>query len=517
MRQENGQIEFDTLGEIIKVSIGQFYGIEINDFAVSVAKTALWIAESQMMHETEEIVSKFFDFLPLKSYANIVEGNALRIDWNDVVSKNEVNYIMGNPPFVGFKFATKEQKNDMNKVFSGKIKPALLDFVCGWYEKAAEFIQETKCEVAFVSTNSISQGQMAGDLWSHLLKCYKIYINFAWTSFVWKSEAKDKANVHVVIVGFSAFKRTYKYIYSIGNKNQVDNISPYLIDSDNVLVTSRKNPISDIPSITMGNQAMDGGNLIIEEKDYDEFIKKEPLSVPYIKRYMMENEFINNKKRWCLWLVDCSPATLRSMPYVMERVKKVREMRLNSNDVGARKKADTPHLFREQRNPPKFIVIPITSSQNRKYIPIGYLDDSVIVGNTLFIIEDASLYYFGILTSNVHMAWMKTVGARMKSDYRYSKDIVYNNFPWCTPTEEQKQKIEQTAQAILDARALYPDCSLADLYDELTMPKELRRAHQNNDRAVMQAYGFSIKMTESECVGELMKMYREMTGEKENE
>ena len=512
--QYNDQIMFGDVQNPVKVSIGQFYGIEINDFAVAVARTALWIAEAQMLHETEKIIKQNIEFLPLKSYPNITEGNALRLDWENVVPKDRLTYIMGNPPFVGFKFATKEQKDDMAFVFKGKIKPALLDFVCGWYEKAANYIQGTRIEVAFVSTNSVSQGQMAGDLWSYLIKQYGVNINFAYTSFVWKSEAVDTANVHVVIIGFASFNRSEKAIFSSGSFSsfsKVSNICPYLIDSENILITSRKEPISSVPIIMMGNQAMDGGNLIIEAKEYDDFIKKEPKAIPYIKRYMMGNEFINNKKRYCLWLVDCPPTELRKMPLVYDRVQKVRQMRLASNDSGARKKADTPMLFREQRNPDCCIVIPITSSQNRRYIPIDYLDKNTIIGNTLFIIEYANLFHFGVLTSNVHMAWMRTVGARMKSDYRYSKDIVYNNFPWCDPTPEQKTKIEQTAQAILDARAKYPDSSLADLYDETTMPPELRKAHQQNDQAVMQAYGFSLKMTESECVAELMRMYQKMT------
>lgn len=507
------QIVIET-GDIIKVSIGQFYGIEVNDFAVSVAKTALWIAESQMMRETEEIVQTILDFLPLKTSATILERNALRLDWADVVPPEKLNYIMGNPPFVGFKFATKQQKDDMQCVFDGKIKPALLDFVCGWYEKAAEYIKGTKCEVAFVSTNSITQGQMAGDLWSHLFETYQIHINFAWRSFVWSSQSNDEASVHVVIIGFADFAREKKFIYTENGEKQVENISPYIIEGENIIIKSRKTPISDVPQIVMGNQAMDGGNLIIEAKDYPDFVKKEPAAIPYIKRYMMGYEFINNKPRYCLWLTNCSPAELKKMPLVYERVSKVREMRLASNDAGARKKADTPALFREQRNPKKFIAIPITSSENRKYIPIGYLDEKTIAGNTLFIVENTELYHFGVLTSSAHMAWMRTVGARMKSDYRYSKDIVYNNFPWCEPTPEQKSAIEQTAQAILDARALYPDCSLADLYDETVMPPELRKAHENNDKAVMKAYGFSPKMSEQEIVAELMKMYEKLDGEK---
>lgn len=508
---QGGQIVLGEAINPIQVSIGQFYGIEINDFAVTVAKTALWIAESQMMKETEDIVHMSLDFLPLKSYANIMESNALQVDWESIVPKHELNYIMGNPPFIGFKFATEIQKQDMKSVFFD-MKPALLDYVCCWYKKAAEYIQGSKCEVAFVSTNSISQGQMAGDLWSLLLNKYSITINFAWRSFVWNSESSNTAHVHVVIIGFSVHAHSKKFLFFDDTVKEVSSISPYLIEGTNILILSRRMPICEVPEMVMGNQAMDGGNLIIEEKDYNEFIAKEPQAIPFIKQYMMGYEFINNKKRWCLWLVNCSPSQIRNMPHVMKRVKAVQEMRAASKDAGARKKAETPMLFREQRNPARFIAIPITSSQTRRYIPMGYLDEKTIAGNTLFIIEEASLYHFGILTSNVHMSWMRTVGARMKSDYRYSKDIVYNNFPWPSPTDEQREKIEQTAQAILDARSLYPDSSLADLYDELTMPLELRKAHMQNDKAVMQAYGFSIKdTTEESCVAELMKRYQQLT------
>ncbi len=500
----------------IQVSISQFYGIEINDFAVTVAKTALWIAESQMMKETEDVVLMSLDFLPLKTNASIVEGNALRIDWDKVISRERLSYIMGNPPFLGFKYASSEQKNDMKAVFSPDIKPALLDYVCCWYKKAAEFIVHTNLEVAFVSTNSVSQGQMAGDLWTYLLTKYNLHINFAWQSFVWGSQSTDTASVHVVIIGFSCYPRQEKKLYSrAGDTRIVNNISPYLIEGSNLLITSRREPLCDVPRMMMGNQAMDGGNLIIEGEDYADFIRREPAAIPYIKRYMMGYEFINNKPRYCLWLVGCPPNVLRSMPLVMERVKAVQQMRASSGDPGARKKAETPTLFREQRNPERFIAIPIVSSERRRYIPMGYLDDSVIAGNKLFIIPDATLYHFGVLMSNVHMAWMRTVAARLKSDYTYSKDIVYNNFPWANPTDEQKAKIEQTAQSILDARALYPDSSLADLYDELTMPPELRTAHQNNDRAVMAAYGMSVKdTTESSCVAELMRLYQELVDRK---
>ncbi len=505
--------EFEHYSKI-HVQISQFYGIEINDFAVSVARTALWIAESQMMKETENIIKKHLDFLPLRTKANIHEGNALRMDWDkEVIPREKLNYIISNPPFVGFKFATSEQKDDMKLVFGNDMKPALLDYVTCWYKKSAEFIQGTRCEVAFVSTNSVCQGQMAGDLWSLLLEKYSIKINFAWPSFVWESESLQSAHVHAVIVGFACFDRDTKMLYQADKAKRplkVENINPYLVEGSNVLVKSRHAPLYDVPPMIMGNQAMDGGNLIIEEKDYADFIANEPKAIPYIKRYMMGNEFINNKKRWCLWLVGCSPAELRKMPSVMRRVKAVQKMRESSNDAGARKRAATPMLFREQRNPKKFIAIPIVSSENRNYVPMGYLDDAVIAGNKLFIIPDATIYHFGVLTSGVHMAWMRTVGGRLKSDYTYSKDIVYNNFPWPEPEPNQREKIEKTAQAILDARAKFPDSSLADLYDEVVMPPELRRAHQENDRAVMEAYGFvSAGMNEAACVAELMKLYAE--------
>ena len=509
-RLTKGQIVLGEMASPVKVSIHQFYGIEINDFACVVAKTAMWIAELQMMQETQSIVEMNLDFLPLKSYVNIVEGNALRMDWQEVLPAGECNYIMGNPPFVGFKFAAIEQKNDMKYVFADAIKPALLDYVCCWYKKAVDYMQNTSINAAFVSTNSISQGQMAGDLWTYLLS-KRIQINFAYTSFVWSNESNNKAHVHVVIIGFSLIGCNNKTLFIDNIPRKVANISPYLIPGENIIVTARKKPLGQIPIIMMGNQAMDNGNLIIEADEYEDFIRKEPKAKSYIKRYMMGQEFINNKQRWCLWLDSVSPSILRSMPLVMKRIKAVQEFRASSRDAGARRKAETPMLFREQRNPEKFVAIPIVSSQNRRYIPMGYLGKDVIAGNKLFIIPEATLYHFGVLTSNVHMAWLRVIGARLKSDYTYSKDIVYNNFPWPTPTDVQKAKIEKTAQGILDARAKYPDSSLADLYDEVLMPPELRKSHQANDRAVMEAYGFWGKLnTESECVAQLMKLYQQL-------
>lgn len=366
---------------------------------------------------------------------------------------------------------------------------------------------------AFVSTNSITQGEQVAILWKPLYEKYNIHLDYAYRTFTWDSEASIKAHVHCVIVGFSIADNTApKRLYD-GDRFQIaKNISPYLIDAPNVFIDRRKKPLCSVPSITKGCQPTDGGNLIIEADEYEDFIKREPNAVKYIKRLVGAKEYINGLDRWCLWLVDVSPKELRSMPLVMERIERVREMRLNSTDKATRKLAETPTVFRETYNPDTFIIIPSASSENRRYIPLGFLGKDTISTNLNLIIPDATLYHFGVLTSNVHMAWMRTVCGRLKSDYRYSKDIVYNNFPWCNPTEEQKAKIEKTAQAILDARAKYPDCSLAELYDEAVMPLELRKAHQLNDRAVMEAYGFWGKLnSESECVAELMGMYREMT------
>ena len=496
----------------IKVSIGQFYGIEINDFAVTVAKTALWIAESQMMKETENILHINLDFLPLKSYTNITEGNALRIDWNNIIPKEELNYIMGNPPFVGSKYSSEMQKSDMDYVFENNknIRYRTLDYVSCWYYLAAKYIRGTLIHVAFVSTNSISQGEQTEILWRPLFEL-GIKIDFAHQTFRWDSEASIKAHVHCIIIGFSTCGKDTKYIFNENTIKKVSNINAYLIDAPNVFIASRNTPIENRRKMIAPNKPCDYNNLKIEENEYDDFVKKCPNSKKWIKRMVGAQEFINNKTRYCLWLVNCSPEELKSMPQVLDRVKKCKEDRLKANTAEALKLANTPTLFREQINPDSYLLIPCVSSERRKYIPIGFLDKNTIPVMGTLIIPDANLYDFGILTSNVHMAWMRVVAGRLKSDYRYSKDIVYNNFPWCNPTEEQKKKIEKTAQAILDARALYPNSSLADLYDELTMPKELRKAHQENDKAVMEAYGFNWKkMTESDCVAELMKMYEKL-------
>ncbi len=507
---------------VIKVSIGQFYGIEINDFAVTVAKTALWIAESQMMKETEEIVKMNLNFLPLKSYANITEGNALRIDWETVCPKEKLSYIMGNPPFVGYSLQNKDQKDDILSIYvDEKGKPyktaGKVDYVAGWYFKAAKLIADTKIKVAFVSTNSITQGEQVAAVWKPLYDRFNIHIDFAHRTFRWDNEASIKAHVHCVIVGFSCAPNTkQKELYSSERLQLVDNINAYLLNAENIFVDSRTKPLCDIPNMVYGNKPTDGGFLFLSTEEREEFLEKEPRAGKYIKQILGAEEYINNKKRYCLWLVSANPAELRTLPLVMQRIEGVKNFRLNSSKEATRKSADTPTLFQEVRQPnTNYILIPRVSSETRKYVPMGFMTPDIIVNDSVQLIPDATLYDFGVLTSNVHMAWMRTVCGRLETRYRYSKDIVYNNFPWCEPTAEQKSKIEETAQAILDARALYPDCSLADLYDELTMPPELRKAHQANDRAVMQAYGFWGKIkTESECVAELMKMYQRLPKEK---
>ena len=513
MEATHGQVMLgDFIVDPIKVNIRQFYGIEINDFAVVVAKTALWISEAQMMHETERIIQKDLEFLPLRNYANIHEANALRIDWNDVVPAAELNYIMGNPPFVGKSFQTEDQKKDMSNVFTGVKSYGNLDYVASWYKKSADYMEGTECKAALVSTNSVCQGIAVPPLWNHLFN-RGIIINFAYQSFIWKNETNDGAAVHCVIIGFSYIDTTNKYIFN-GERGPVlvSNINSYLLDAPSVIIDDRHEPICDVPKSVVGSFPTDGGNLVIQEDEIENFISHEPSAEKYIRLFLGPLEFINSKKRYCLWLKDCSPNELRSMPMVLERIAAVREFRLASKKQQTQRRADSPHLFAEIRQPDtNYILFPRTSSERRRYLPIGFLPSKVIAGDTI-ILPDATLYHFGILTSNVHNAWMRVVCGRMKSDYRYSSTLVYNNFPWPTPTDEQKAKIEQTAQQILDARALYPDSSLADLYDELTMPVELRRAHQQNDRAVMQAYGFNVKnMTESQCVAELFKLYQELT------
>lgn len=494
---------------VIKVSIGQFYGIEINDFAVTVARTALWIAESQMMKETEDIVGKPLDFLPLKSYTNIVEGNALRLDWNTVIPKEKLSYIMGNPPFSGARLMSEEQKTDLRAVFANAKNVGNLDYVCCWYKLASNLMRGLGIHAALVSTNSITQGEQAALLWKPLFES-GVRINFAHRTFRWDSEAKLKAHVHCVIVGFSFHPNRVLTLYDErGKPLVVKNINPYLVDAPNVFVESRNKPLCNTPEIGMGNQPIDDGNYLFTEDEMEAFIAQEPNSKELFKPFYGAKEFINRKPRYCLWLGECTPAELRQMPFCRERVEKVRNFRLSSPRGNTRDLAATPTHFQTENMPQSnYLVIPNSSSEKRFYIPIGFMQANTISSNAVQIIPDATLYHLGILTSNVHMAWMRLVCGRLKSDYRYSKDIVYNTFPWPDINDDVKERIATTAQGILDAREHYPDCSLADLYDETTMPPELRKAHQANDRVVMAAYGYDVSLAESEIVADLMQRYQ---------
>ena len=509
-------------GLSIQVSISQFYGIEINDFAVTVAKTALWIAESQMLKETEDIFAMHLDFLPLKTNAYIHEGNALRIDWNDVLPAAKCSYIMGNPPFVGYSLQTDDQKQDILELYSDeKGKPiknaGKIDYVGGWYYKAAQYERNTPVHAAFVSTNSITQGEQVTSIWKLLFSRFGIHIDFGYRTFIWDSEANAKAHVHCVIIGFSNTEEQHaKKLFDGANVLEVKTINPYLIAADTIFIEDRVKPICDIPQLLNGGKPTEGGNLILTEEEKEKLLAEEPDAKSYIRPYMMGADFIQRKPRFCLWLVNADPSKIKQFPLVLERVKNVREYRLKSPKTATRKKADTPMLFDEVREcQTDYVAIPKVSSQRRRYIPMEYLPKDIIPGDKLFMVPGASLFHFGILTSNIHMAWTRVVCGRLKSDYSYSNTIVYNNFPWPTPTDAQKQKIEATAQGILDARALYPDASLADLYDPLTMPVELQKAHTANDKAVMEAYGFSTKMSEADCVAALMKMYQQLTEKEE--
>lgn len=510
----HGQMMMGEFLNPIKVSIQQFYGIEINDFAVTVATTALWISEAQMLAETERIIHQDITFLPLKSYTNIHEGNALRTDWETIVPKERLNYIIGNPPFVGARLMSENQKQDVIDIFGANWKNVgNLDYVCCWYKKATELMKlNPHTRTALVSTNSICQGEQVANLWQKLFDD-GVKINFAHRTFRWDSEASLKAHVHCVIVGFSFQQSTPRYLFDGDRRIEAKNINAYLIEAPNVFVGSRPKPLCDVPDIGIGNKPIDGGFYLFSEEERDEFVKIEPASSIFFHPFLGATEFIHQTPRYCLWLGHCSPAELHKMPHCLERVAAVREYRKASTSEGTRKLADTPTRFHVENMPDTtYILVPRHSSENRRYIPMGFLTPDILTSDAVQIIPDATLYHFGILESNVHMAWMRAVCGRLEMRYRYSKDVVYNNFPWPTPTDEQRAKIEQTAQAILDARALYPDSSLADLYDELTMPVELRKAHQDNDRAVMAAYGFDVKtMTESQCVAELFKLYQELT------
>ena len=500
----------------IKVSIQQFYGIEINDFAVTVATTALWISEAQMLSETEKIIRRDIDFLPLKSYTNIVEGNALKVDWNDVISKGEIDFIIGNPPFVGQAMRTKEQTEDLKEVFAPSKDYGKLDYVAGWFKKAADLIEGTNAEAAFVSSNSICQGESVNLFWQKLLgNC--LYINFAHNTFMWTSEAKTKAAVMCVIVGFSYKERKDKFLYNGDKYEIVEHINGYLKAAPDVFITNRSQSINEgLAKVVQGSPPADDGRLLFSKAEREDMVRRYPELDEVLLPFVGSREFINDTEytRYCLWLVGKRPADYAHIPELTERFRYVSEYRLSSPVDRIQKTANKPYLFTQNRQPETdYLLIPRVSSSSRRYIPVGFMPPTVIASDAAVLVNNATLYDFGLISSNVHNAWMRVVAGRLKNDYRYAPSVYYN-FPMPSPTEEQKQRIEQTAQAIIEARKLYPDKSLADMYGEnMYLYPELLAAHQNNDRAVMQAYGFPVKstFTESQCVAELFKLYKEKT------
>jgi len=530
--------------DLLRVNVEQFYGIEYEEFPCQIARVGLWLTDHQMNLEASDQFGCYYARLPLMQSATIVHGNALRIDWESVVSGRKLNYILGNPPFVGARIMSVEQKDDMTHIFGSKFKGiGNLDYVTAWYKKAVNYIRATNIKCAFVSTNSITQGEQVALLWKPLFEEYNVQFDFAYRTFVWSNEAKGKAAVYCVIIGFSIEQSakslsqetsifdeeddfsvnepqtTYgtgndkkKIIYeNDGTKKRAANINPYLVDASNTFIESRSRPLCDVPEIGIGNKPIDGGNYLFTDEERKAFLKLEPDAKKWFRKWIGSDEFINGYFRYCLWLGDCPPNVLRKMPECMKRVNAVRKYRLASKSEGTREIAKTPCRFHVENMPTaKYLVIPETSSEKREYIPMGFVTPSVLSSNAIKIIPGATLYHFGILTSNVHNAWTRAVCGRLEMRYRYSKDIVYNNFPWPTVTSVQEATIERLAQAVLDARAQFTDSSLADLYDPLTMPPALRKAHQALDKAVMKLYKLDGNISEAEIVAELMGRYREL-------
>lgn len=508
-----GLDEFDP----IKIGIHQFYGIEINDFATTVAMTALWIAEAQMHKKTEAIIKRQIDFFPLKSNTNIHEANALTLDWKTVVDPSELSFIMGNPPFLGYTQQSKEQKNDLEKAFATCTSTKFnkkVDYVTGWFYKASNFIKGHGIKCAFVATNSITQGEQPTLLWKPLIQENNIEIDFGWRSFQWDSEASDLAHVHCVIIGFSEKEEKQKsskeLFLETGTLTSTSNINQYLLAASNIFVESRTTPLSNVPLMQKGSQPTDGGNLLISAEEYKSLVEaKQDDVLKFVRPFLGAQEYLHNQPRYCLWLKNASPSVMKKNRFIFERIEATKAMRLASKKEATRKAASTPWLFDEIRQPEEgnYLLVPSHTKGGRNYVPIGFLPYTTIASNAALFISNATLYHFGVMESSVHMAWMRIVCGRLETRYRYSASVVYNNFIWPQCSDKQKAKIEETAQKILDARKAHPDDSLADLYDPLVMPIDLRKAHQANDKAVMDAYGFDKNMTEAEIVAKLMTMY----------
>ena len=502
------------ISSIIWCDVDQFHGIEVEEFPAQIAQVAMWLIDHQMNMMISEYFGQYFVRLPLKKSADIIHANSLEIPWEDVISSDKLTYILGNPPFIGSNIMTKIQRAEVVKEFHDVKGAGVLDYVTAWYLKASKYIQNTKIKVAFVSTNSIVQGEQVGILWKELFSNYGIKIHFAHQTFNWSNEAKSNAAVHVVIIGFAQFDSTNKRIFEYENiksnahEKSAKNINAYLVEGDDIVIEKRRKPLCNVLNIIKGNYYAKSEGLIIEEKDLDYLVKNEPNAKKWIKLLIGADEFINNRKRYCLWLVDCPPDELRKMPLVMERVNRVREDRLKSTDKGMQNLA--PIRFRETNNPDKCIVIPVVSSEKRPYIPIGFIDKNTISTNGNLIIPNGDLFLFGQLTSLMHMAWVKYTCGRLKSDYRYSKDLVYNNYPFPkNVSEKQKKAVEEKAQNVLDIRASFSDCSLADLYDPLSMPPNLKKAHQELDKAVDNCYGSKSFKNDKERIEFLFGLYEE--------
>lgn len=515
---KSGQ-RFLDVGEIIWLDVDMMYGIEYEEFPARIAEVAMWLIDHQMNMIISQEFGQYFARLPLKKAANIIHGNSLRIKWEDLVSPNELSYILGNPPFYGKQLQTKEQKEDLDIVFNGVKGAGVMDYVSAWYIKAARYIKETEIAVGFVSTNSITQGEQVGILWNELFNEYKVKIHFAHRTFNWKNEAKGNAAVHVVIIGFANFDKKNKAIFEYDDINGepheilAKNINPYLIDAGDFFLIKRRQPITNVSEISFGSMPNDGGNFLLSDEEKSEFLSKEPKAEKYIKPLLSAHEFLNGKNRWCLWLENISPTELRELKFINERVLNVKKLRSESSREATRKLADFPTLFGEVRQPKSnYILIPRHSSENRKYIPFGFFTPEFIASDSCLSIDKASLFDFGILQSEMHMIWVKNVCGRIKSDYRYSNELVYNNYPWPeNPSDKQKEAIEKAAQKVLDVRAEFPNSSLADLYDPLTMPPALVKAHQALDKAVDLAYRPQPFTSEAKRMEFLFDLYEKYT------
>jgi hypothetical protein len=491
---KTGQRVFD-ISTIMWIHVDQFYGIEYEEFPARIAEVAMWLIDHQMNMQVSNEFGQYYIRLPLKKSAKIIHGDALEVNWEDIVHKNQLSYILGNPPFIGAKIMKQNQRDQIIQLFDKKAGGGTLDYVTGWYIKAAQYIQDTNIKVAFVSTNSIVQGEQTSILWGYLLSNYNIKIHFAHRTFRWSNEAKGNAAVYCVIIGFASYDTNNKQIFEYedikGEAHEIKakHINPYLIDAKDLFINKRSNPLCDVPKMSFGNMPLDGGHLLLSDEEKNEFIIKEPKAEKFIKPLISAKEFLNGDKRWCIWLLDAEPSELKQLPEILKRVEAVKNFRLDSVAPSTQKFALTPTLFRDRNQPDTYILIPRVSSENRKYIPMGFFDKNYIVSDTCLSIPNGSLFHFGILTSKMHMAWVKNICGRLKSDYRYSKDIVYNNYPWPeNPSDKQVKAIEIAAQNVLDARAQFPNSSLADLYDPLTMPPALIKAHNALDKAVDLAY-----------------------------